>query len=326
MTGIKDRTFLAIGGAGFIGSHVVEVLCNLSPDSVVILDDFSTGSEQNLQDVTNTHSELAVVERDAARLSEVRDVVANHDIDVIFNLGVSPLPTSLTEPRRNYDNNVSITLACAELARSREVETLVQVSSSEVYGDAEKVPMDEDHPIDPKTPYAASKSASDQIVASYQTTFGIDATIIRPFNTYGPRQNTYQNASLIPATIENISNGISPVIHGDGTQTRDYIFVRDTAEAIVGAYQNEQTRNEVINVCAGQERSVEEIVSKIIDITGWEGGIEQVESRDADVERHLGDNSKAVEMGLLEDLTSFGEGLESTINWYSEWLGNNAHA
>jgi UDP-glucose 4-epimerase len=192
----------------------------------------------------------------------------------------------------------------------------VHFSSSEAYGNAEQVPMDESHSLKPSTPYGASKIASDHLVLSYIRTFGIDASIIRPFNAYGPRQNEGSYAGVIPLTIRKILEGESPVIHGDGLQTRDYTYVTDTADAAVKVYYAKLTRGKVLNVASGEEMSIKNLVSKIAELMNCKKPIIYDAPRPGDIRRFIGSNSLAKKLIHYEPKVGFDEGLRLTIDSY----------
>jgi len=176
--------------------------------------------------------------------------------------------------------------------------------------------MDESHPLNPTTPYAASKAAGDHIVLSYYETFNTDSAIIRPFNNYGPRQNEKSYAGIIPLTIRRIMDGESPVIYGDGKQTRDYIFVKDTARMAIEVYKNERTRGRVINIGSGSEISVIELIRKIMEIMGCNKKIRYEEKRPGDVMRHLASIELAKKLLDFKPRTSFSDGIAKTVDWY----------
>jgi UDP-glucose 4-epimerase len=186
---LKNKSILVTGGAGFIGSHLIDRLIKEDPKKIVIVDNFFLGKKANLNEAVKHYPELKVYNQDASDYIEMAKIMKNESIDVVFNLAVIPLPTSLTKPRWTFEQNINIALSTCELARNGFFNTLIHFSSSEAYGTCEYAPMDESHPLNSATPYAASKASSDQLIFSYCNTFGIDAAIIRPFNNYGPRQN-----------------------------------------------------------------------------------------------------------------------------------------
>ena len=172
------------------------------------------------------------------------------------------------------------------------------------------------YPLNPETPYAASKLAGDYIVLSYRNTFGIDAAIVRPFNNYGPRQNDGAYAGIIPIVINKASNMESMTIFGDGEQTRDFVFVRDTADAAVKIYENPSTRGKVINIASGHEISVNYLVRKIFSVMGKDVPIIYDKPRLGDVLRHCGGVKLAEKMIDFKPALLSDENLKETIDWY----------
>ncbi len=181
--------------------------------------------------------------------------------------------------------------------------------------------MDENHPEQPLTPYAASKIACDHIALSYRKTFGVDLAVARPFNSYGPRQNEGSYAGVIPLTIKRILSGQSPVIYGDGEQTRDYTFVEDTVEGIVSVSECPEARGKVVNIASGKEVSIGEIIESIARMMGYPGEIVHKPERAGDVRRHRGDISLAERLFQFSPKVSLDQGLRRTIRWYSEEAG-----
>ena len=247
---LRNKSIIVTGGAGFIGSHLVDALIKHEPEKLMVIDNFFLGSMGNLNAAKKNYNKLEIVNKDLTNFEDVEKIIGFNSVDVIFNLAVVPLPTSLVKPDWTYDQNVKMTLNLCKLMRKGYFKTLVQCSSSEVYGSALHIPMNESHPQRTMTPYAASKLASDCLVISYYETFGMDVTIPRPFNNYGPRQNSESYAGVIPLTIKRILNNESPIIYGDGTQTRDFIYVGDTAKAIIDVYLSKNTRGRIINIAS----------------------------------------------------------------------------
>jgi len=180
--------------------------------------------------------------------------------------------------------------------------------------------MDETHSLNPTTPYAASKAASDLLVISYRNTFGIDVAIARPFNTYGPRQNEGSYAGVIPITIQRILTNKQPIIYGDGLQTRDYIYVENTADGMINIYKNKNTRGKVINLATGKEITILKIIKSIVKVMKYKGEIDFQKPRMADVSRHRGDITLAKELIDFNPKTFFDEGIKTTVNWYKKIL------
>jgi UDP-glucose 4-epimerase len=308
---VRDSAFLVTGGAGFIGSHLVDRLLEEGAASVLCVDDLSLGRRENV------HRDAELVQIDCADLGALRGAVGGRTFDACFNMAVIPLPASLERPKETVDRNVAMTTAVCELSRGETVGTLVQLSSSEVYGSVEEGAIDEEHPHAGTTPYAASKSATDLVAQAYQRTFGCDVALVRPFNTYGPRQNKGGYAGLLPTVISRVAAGEPIVIDGDGRQTRDFLFVEDTARGAVAAYERLAGDGTVVNLGSGEERSVNDVVEALLGALGapdWP--VLYGPPRPGDVRRHLADTSRA--RALLDFLprVAFSAGIERTVAWY----------
>jgi UDP-glucose 4-epimerase len=314
---LKGKRVLVTGGAGFIGSHLVDRIVREVPARLVVVDSFFLGRDENLDAARAALPDLQVHRLDASDLAAMHAVVTSEKIDVVFDLAVIPLPTSLRFPVWTIETNVGIATTFCELARWGCIDTLVHCSSSEAYGTAQYVPMDESHPQNALTPYAASKSAADQVVLSYTRTFGIDATVVRPFNNFGPRQNPGTYAGIIPIVVRRVRDGLPIEIHGDGNQTRDFLFVRDTADALVRAYGAPATRGQVINVATGHETSVNDLVTHILRVMDAPDHPRvHTSPRAGDVRRHCGDIGRARELFGFAPAIIGDEGLRETVEWY----------
>lgn len=322
--GLTDAGILVTGGAGFIGSHLVDRLIKEKPARLVVVDNFFLGEDKirNLSAAKKAFPKLKVYHQDAAKMRFMKKTLKDEKIDVVFNLAVVCLPASLVRPKWAHDTNVTIMSTFCELLRKDCFNTLIHFSSSEVYGDAKHVPMDENHPLEPSTPYGASKIASDHLVLSYCKTFDVDASIIRPFNNYGPRQNEGVYAGVIPITIGRILRGESPVIDGDGLQTRDYTYVTDTADAAVKIYKTKETRGKVLNIASGEEITIKHLVSTIAEIMNSQEPIIHDKPRPGDIRRFIGSNRLARELIGYKQKVSFDDGLKRTIDWYRSLFGS----
>lgn len=313
---LTGRNIAVTGGAGFIGSHLVERIIQESPRNMAVIDNLFLGREENLEQAKEQFPTLRFYKVDASDYDTMKGILKNENIEVVYNLAVIPLPASLEKPRWTVDVNIAIANVFCELLREGLYTTLIHFSSSEAYGTAQYVPMDEKHPINPETPYAASKVAGDYIVLSYRNTFGIDAVIVRPFNNYGPRQNKGAYAGIIPIVINKAENGEPVIIFGDGEQTRDFIFVRDTADAAVKIYENPATRGKIINVASGEETSINQLVREILRVMGSRVKIIYDPPRLGDVRRHCGDISLVKNLIGFEPAIIDDDHLRETINWY----------
>jgi UDP-glucose 4-epimerase len=313
----NHSSVLVTGGAGFLGSHLCEYLLHKNIENLIIVDNFSTGKLSNIEDIKE-NNKVTIYNIDLLNYNKIESILNKENIDVIFNLAVIPLPFSLLEPKKTIDTNILITSNICELLRKDKYKTLIHISSSEAYGTSLYIdkPMDESHPTYPITPYAASKLSCDHIVLSYSKTFDLDVSIARPFNMYGPKQNEKSYAGVIPLTIMRILNGDSPIIYGDGLQTRDYSFVDDIAPTIPSFYENIETRNKIINLASGKEITILYLINKIIKLMNFKGEIKYQPKRPGDVLHHLGDITLAKKILNYSPKTNLSEGLQKTINWY----------
>jgi UDP-glucose 4-epimerase len=308
------QRILVTGGAGFLGSHVVPLLLE-GGRQVTIVDDFSNGKWAHLEPFRN-NADLKIIEGDVTDADAI--TTAASGCDAMIHLAVLGLRQSIKEPRRVNSVVVDGTMNCLEAARAAEMELFVNCSSSEVYGTAQFVPMDESHPLHPGTPYAAAKVAQDMYVRSYGNTYGLPWATIRPFNMYGPNSHWQgYRGELIPKMIVRAMNGQPLVVFGDGGQTRDFLYVDDAARAIVAILDTPACRETEANACTGVETSIRriaELICACFDIDPAQG-IEHQEGRPGDVLRHLGNPAR---FGGLTDWTpqvAVAEGIQRTVDW-----------
>lgn len=317
---LTGKTVLVTGGAGFIGSHLVDRLLTEGAEHVVVIDNMFVGSERNLADALAT-SKVTLYRDDAEFADSLRYILDKHAVDIVFNCATKALNYSFINPSNAFSTNVTVALNLLELQRTGAFETLCHFSTSEVYGTAVYEPMDERHPRNPTTTYAAGKAAADIAVESYVHMFGVDAFIVRPFNNYGPRQN-YRGplAGIIPITAWRMLNGVPPEIHGEGTQTRDFIMVHDTVDAVVKLFRL-LPPGESVNISTDNQMSMSDLIHRIAAHLDYRGEIARKPARHADVLCHHASNSKV--RSLIDyTLTPFDEGLERTLAWYVDEIGD----
>jgi UDP-glucose 4-epimerase len=313
---IKDQTVLVTGGAGFIGSHIVDACLAQGAKHVIAVDNLFLGNENNLKNALETGN--ATFYKDDIEIRTSLDYIfENYDIDVVFNCATKALNYSFLNPENAFSTNVTGALNLLELQRSGKFKTLCHFSTSEVYGSAVYEPMDESHPKNPLTTYAAGKAAADLAVESYVRMFDLDAFIVRPFNNYGPRQNHKgMLAGIIPITAYRILNDITPEIHGTGDQTRDFIHVFDTVNAVMKLYDKMEPA-ESINISTNNQVSMNDLVTSICNIMSYKGDVLRKPERKSDVECHNACNKKI--HGMIDyKLTPFDDGLKSTLDWYKD--------
>ena len=316
---LTGKRVLVTGGAGFIGSHLVDRIIEENPSSLSVVDNFFLGKEENLRDAIKNFPSLKIFRLDASDLAAMHDVAKKEKVDAVFNLAIVPLPMSLNYPAFTMKTNIDIAIAMCELLRWGDIETLVHCSSSEAYGTAQYVSMSEKHALIPITPYAASKAGADQIVLSYFRTFDLDAVIVRPFNNYGPRQNPGTYAGIIPIVIQRVHKNLPIEIHGDGQQTRDFIYVRDTTDAFIRVYEESSTRGEVLNIATGEEISINHLVESLLQVMGKPNyPVVHVPPRPGDVRRHRGDIQLARKLIDFNPPVMAEESLKETVSWYEE--------
>ena len=247
---------LVTGGAGFISSNLVRHLLTSTSHEVVSLDALTyAGNMDNLADVLG-HERLSFVHGDIRDPELVGEIVS--DVDAIVNAAAeSHVEKSIEEGASEFvTTNVEGTQILLDAIRETPVERFILISSSEVYGTARYAPMDEDHPLEPRSPYAATKAGADRLAYSYFTTYGLPIVIVRPFNNYGPRQHPEK---VVPRFITQALNDEPLTVHGDGHASRDWVFVEDVAEAVNAVIEADvgAISGEVVNIATGRDISVE---------------------------------------------------------------------
>ena len=321
---LSGQGVLVTGGAGFIGSHLVDRLLAEGAKEVVVIDNLFLGEEANLEDALR--SGRCHFYRDDAEIASSLDYIfSRHPVSTVFNCATKALNYSFLNPANAFSTNVDVVLNLLEAQRRGVFKTLCHFSTSEVYGTAVYEPMDELHPRMPTTSYAAGKAAADLAVESYVRMFDLDAYVVRPFNNYGPRQN-YRGllAAIIPTTAARILSGGEPEIHGTGKQSRDFIHVDDTVDAVIKLHAV-MTPGDDVNISTDNTCSVEDVITRICAYYGYRGEILRKEARKADVLCHIASNAKV--KSLIEyRLTAFDHGLGDTLEWYARRLGDRRPA
>src|SRR5919199_688313 len=264
---MTTRRVLVTGGAGFIPSNFIRHLLRETPWEVVSLDALTyAGNVDNLRDVMS-HERLSFVHGDIRDEDLVRDVVA--EVDVIVNAAAeSHVEKSIAEGGREFvTTNVLGTQILLDAIRAKPVDRFILISSSEVYGTAEHAPMDEEHPLNPRSPYAATKAGADRLAYSYYVTYQLPIVIVRPFNNYGPYQHPEK---VIPRFITQALQDEPLTVHGDGHASRDWLYVDDDAEAIeaVIAAPLDAVAGEVINIATGVDLSASEVADAVLAAVG----------------------------------------------------------
>ncbi len=320
---LKGKKILVTGADGFIGSHLTEELVRQGHDLRVFVFYNSFNSwgwlDHSSKDIRDNLDVFAGDIRDPHGVRE-----AMKGCDVVMHLAaLIAIPFSYHSPDTYVDTNVKGTLNIVQAARELEVEKVIHTSTSEVYGTAQFVPITEDHPLQGQSPYSASKIGADQIAMSFYTSFDTPVSIIRPFNTYGPRQSA---RAVIPTIIIQIASGKQKIKLGSLHPTRDFNFVTDTVRGFIAVAESERSIGEVINIGSNFEISIGETVELIVEVMDAEVEIESEEQRKrpekSEVERLWADNSKARELiGWVPEYggrDGFKRGLQETAEWFAE--------
>lgn len=316
MPSVSGKNILVTGGAGFIGSHLCDALLAKGAAKVVCVDNFFLGKMENIKEAME-HDNFILYRDDCRQFGVMQSIIAKEEIEVVFNMATIALNYSFFNPLDAYMVNVEIANTLMELLKVKAYKTLIHTSSSEAYGTAQYSPMDENHPTDPTTPYAAGKAAADLMVHSFSKVEDLDVAIIRPFNNYGPRQNAEGPlAGIIPVTAKRIKNGGRPVINGDGEQTRDFIYVKDTVRGLILAYENEKSRGKIINLGTGKDISMNALLSCICDYMGYKGEWDHLKDRPSDVRKLCANIDRARECLGFEPEMDFENGIKETLDWY----------
>jgi dTDP-glucose 4,6-dehydratase len=314
----RRKRVLVTGGAGFISSNFIRHLLAATPYEVVSLDALTyAGNVENLADVMS-HERLSFVHGDIRDAGLVADVVEH--VDVIVNAAAeSHVEKSIEEGASEFvTTNVEGTQILLDAVRRSPVERFVLISSSEVYGTADYAPMDEEHPLKPRSPYAATKAGADRLAYSYWTTYELPVVIVRPFNNYGPRQHPEK---VVPRFVTQALRDEPLTIHGDGHASRDWLYVDDDAEAIEAIIETplDRVAGEVLNVATGIDIPVREIATMVLDALDKPRDLQtHLPERLGQVDRHIGSTEKLERLTGWRARTTFAAGLERTIRWYRE--------
>ena len=313
-----QKTVLVTGAGGFIGSHVVERLVGRGARTRALV-------EYNSDNAWGWLDQSTVREQVDVFLGDVRDggslARPMKGADVVLHLAaLIAIPHSYEAPLSYVRTNVEGTLNVLEAARSADVGLFVHVSTSEVYGTARYVPIDENHPLQGQSPYSASKIGADMMAEAYHRSFGLPVVTARPFNTYGPRQSA---RAIIPTIITQALTQ-NEIRLGNTTPTRDFNYVTDTAEALVRIVESSSAVGETLNIGSGQEISIGELAEKIVHLTGTKATIMPDDDRrrpdDSEVGRLRADSAKMRQITGWAPEVSLEEGLGKTIEWFREHI------
>jgi NAD dependent epimerase/dehydratase len=313
---LTDKQILVTGADGFIGSHLTETLLDMGC-RVRALSQYNSFNDWGWLEVIKGRDNLEVVCGDVRDPHFCKEIT--REIDVIFHLAaLIAIPYSYVAPDSYVDTNIKGTLNICQAARENGCSRVIHTSTSEVYGTARYVPIDENHPLQPQSPYSASKIGADQMALSFHLAFGLPVTIARPFNTYGPRQSA---RAVIPTIITQIAAGKKQIQLGDVSPTRDFNYVLDTCQGFIDLARSDKTIGEVVNIGSGNEISVGDTLNLIkqlmhSDVTFITDNA-RIRPENSEVFRLCCDNSKIHNLTRFTPQYSLEQGLQQCIDWFT---------
>jgi len=311
MTSFRGVRVLVTGGAGFIGSHLVEALAQAG-SRVTVLDDFSSGRRENLASLGDA---VEVVQGDVCDGAALARALAGSE--VVMHLATRCVRLSLSDPGEVHRVNSEGTLRLLLAATRQGVRRVVYVSSSEVYGSAVSAPMREDHPLRPAGIYGATKLAGEFYAQVMSRSLGLPTVVVRPFNTYGPRahfEGVY--GEVIPRFTVRLLNGLRPVIFGDGLQSRDFTYVTDTVRGILLAAAGAEATGTPLNIARGEEVTIRQLAALLCRLIHPSLEPEYAPPRPADVRRHMADVDRGRETLGFRAEVGIEEGLARYVEWF----------
>ena len=316
---LKGKHILVTGADGFIGSHLVEALIKEKYDvrAFVYYNSFNSWGWIDTFPKEDIHK-LDVFTGDIRDSTCVRQALEG--IDIVFHLAaLIGIPYSYYSPESYVDTNIKGTLNILLTSRDSRCERIIVTSTSEVYGTAEYVPIDEKHPVKGQSPYSATKIGADKVAESFYRSFDLPVTIVRPFNTFGPRQSA---RAIIPTVITQLLDGSEEIKLGSLSPTRDFLYVKDTVQGFIEIAKSSRTFGEEINIATQNEISMGDLANKIIQIINPKARVVSDESKfrpeASEVRRLLGSNSKILALTNWQNRYSLDEGLKETIEWFRD--------
>jgi UDP-glucose 4-epimerase len=306
----KLTSVLVTGGAGFIGSHLVDQLVN-SGYNVRVLDDLSTGKLSNIQDHLS-NGKVDFVEGDIKDLETVKKCV--HGVDAVLHLAaVTSVPFSVKNPAITYETNVAGTLNLLVSLAKEKVGKFVFISSCAVYGEPQYLPVDENHPTNPISPYAETKLIGEHYCLGFNENKLLKAVALRFFNVYGLKQGLNDYSGVITRFIDRIKQGLSLIVYGDGSQTRDFVHVSNIVEAIQCSLEKESAEGQVFNIGSGKPTSIDELANTILSLAGSNLGVVHEASRPGDIKHSYADASKATKLLDYSPKMTLSDGLREIL-------------
>jgi NAD dependent epimerase/dehydratase len=317
---MRNKKALVTGADGFIGSHLTEALIKEGV-KVKALSYYNSFNNWGWLEDIDCLKKIEILNGDVRDSHYCHKIVK--DVDIIFHLAaLIAIPYSYIAPASFVDTNIKGTLNICQAALENKCERVIHCSTSEVYGTAKYVPIDEKHPLQPQSPYSATKIAADAIAMSFYHAYGLPVTIARPFNTFGPRQSA---RAVIPTIITQLLSGKKEIKLGSLHPTRDLVYVKDTAKGFIEIAKSDKTIGETFNIATQNEISIGKLASRIFELINPKASIKKdtvrVRPRKSEVERLLGSNKKIKNFTKWSPSYTLDEGLTETIEWFKN--GNN---
>ncbi|MBC7086107.1 MAG: SDR family oxidoreductase [Methanomethylovorans sp.] len=310
---MKNKKVIVTGGMGFIGSHLAERL--LEDNEVTIIDNESTGKLTNIKHLLR-HKNLTLIR---GNIIDLELTETFKEKDYVFHLAAIPsVPRSIKDPVSSNESNITGTLKVLLAAKDTDIKKVIFSSSSSVYGNTPTLPKKEDMPVNPQSPYAVTKAAGEMYCRVFQELYGLPTVCLRYFNVFGPRQDpTSQYAAVIPKFITAILKDESPVIFGDGEQSRDFSFVKHVVDANI--LSCESARTGIFNIACGRRITINELVVRINEILNKDIKPLYAPPRSGDIRHSLADITKAKGFGY-DPKGNFRDELEEVVKWF---MNNN---
>ena len=314
---MSDKVVLVTGADGFIGSHLVEMLTT-NGYNVKALSQYNSFNNWGWLEEINCIDQIKILTGDIRDPHYCKSIMK--DVDIVFHLAsLIAIPYSYVAPDSYVDTNIKGTLNICQAAKENGNIRVIHTSTSEVYGTAQYVPIDEKHPLQPQSPYSASKIAADAMAMSFFHAFELPVTIVRPFNTYGPRQSA---RAVIPTIITQIANGMKEIKLGDLSPTRDFNYVEDTCRGFLAVLEHNRTIGETINIGSNQEISIKDTLNLIKELMDSDVNFIEEKQRlrpeKSEVFRLWCDNTKIEKLTGFKPQITVREGLQKTIDWITQ--------
>ena len=315
---LSQHSFAITGGAGFIGSHLLEYLLSHKAGRIVVFDDLSSGSKENLKQAEN-YKGFEFIQGSICDVNACEKALANVDF-VLHQAALCSVPRSLANPIATNEVNVSGFLNVLTAAKKTGVKRLVYASSSSVYGDSKKLPKAEADPVSPLSPYAVSKYTNELYASVFARNFGMNIIGLRYFNIFGPRQSPGgPYAAAIPLFVSALLENRAPIIFGDGNQTRDFTFVENVVQANMKAlFSPAEANGNVFNIACGERTSINQLFKMLAESAGLKVSPEYKPYRTGDVKDSIADISKAKALLGYAPEINFSKGIETTWKWFKE--------